>query len=248
MTTPSRITFLVFLVLAGCVAAVCAQPVTPPPVPEGVEISLVGLGSLPSSVKIAEGARTLEASVQSSGKGPSFHHKGGSPLVFFREVKDAQGNLKRETIASVVYPPEWKKMLVVLLADSRHPGEGLFAAQAFDDSSEGFPAGSARIFNFFKTTLAANSGDALEQVPPGQSRLMRLSGARARVWLKLARQGPTEWELLPTFVTQFSPDRRLLLFLYETKGDDGQIERIYRNIPEVAPPPSVPVAPAAGVR
>lgn len=243
MITLSRLFLLVCLALAGGFVAVRAQPAAAPAASEGVEISIVGLGQMPSVVKIADGPRALEAPVQSSGKGAPFRHKGGSPLVFFREVKDAEGRLRRETVATVEYPPEWKRMLVVLLADARRPGQDAFTAQVFDDGAEGFPAGTARVFNFFRTTLAANSGDALEQVPSGQSRLMRLSGARARVWLKLARQGPTEWELLPTFVTQFSPDRRLLLFLYETKGEDGQVERIYRNIPEVAPAPSSPAAP-----
>lgn len=234
MTMISRVLFFVCL---GCLPSGVAlsQPLPVEP-PAGMEISLVGLGELPPAVKIAEGTRVLEVAVPPDGRGASFHYRGKPPLVFFREVTDTEGKVRRVPIATVEYSSAWKKTLVVLLSAGR-TAEGVnFTAQAFDDSAEGFPAGHARLFNFFRSTLAANSGDGVEQVPPRGSQLIALKGARARVWMKLAVQRPDSWEVLPTFVTQVAPNTRLLIFAYEAPGDGGAMERTYRSISEVIAP------------
>ncbi|GEM_PF-4153127 len=231
MTPLSRIPFLVCL---GCLSlgVAISQPL-PAESPAGLEISLVGLGELPPTVKIADGTRVLEVAVPSSGRGDPFFYRARTPLVFFREVADAEGKVQRVPIATVECSPAWEKALVVLVANGRTAGDLVFTAQAFDDGSEGFPVGHARLFNFFRSTLAVNSGGGLEQVPAFQSRLVALSGSRARVWMKLAVQRPENWEVLPTFVTQVAPNTRLLIFAYEAPGDGGAMERTYRSIAEV---------------
>lgn len=210
--------------------------------PAGLEISLVGLGDLPPVVKIADGTRVLDAAVPPSGRGDPFYYRGKTPLVFFREVTDAEGKVQRVPIATVEYPPAWRKALVVLVSGGRKAEVRDFSAEAFDDSAEGFPAGYARLFNFYRNTLAVNSGDGLEQVPARQSRLIALKGARARVWMKLAVQRPADWEVLPTFVTQVAPNTRLLIFAYEAPGDGGGMERTCRSIAETVATDDPPAA------
>lgn len=237
MTTLSRILFWVCL---GCppLGVATGQPL-PPEAAVGLEISLVGLGDLPPLVKIADGTRVLEVAVPPSGRGDAFHYRARTPLVFFREITDAEGKVQRVPIATVEYSPAWKKALVVLVSGG-HTAEGwTFTGQAFDDSAEGFPSGYARLFNFYRNTLAVNSGDGLEQVPSRQSRLIALKGSRARVWMKLAVQRPANWEVLPTFVTQVGPNTRLLIFAYEAPGDGGGMERTCRSISEVIMPEQV---------
>lgn len=231
------LSLILSLLLLGALPAadVCAQAAGPA-IPEGIEISLVGLGDLPTSVKIADGSRVIETAVPPDGRGSPFYYRGKTPLVFFRETTDAEGKLRRVPVATVEYSPLWKKALVVLVAAGRTGETRDFTAQAFDDGSEGFPAGHARLFNFYRGALAANSGDGVEQVPPRQSRLIALKGSRARVWMKLAVQRPESWEVLPTFVTQVAPNTRLLIFAYEAPGDGGAMDRTYRCISEAIPP------------
>ncbi|MFA6960146.1 MAG: hypothetical protein WC205_05285 [Opitutaceae bacterium] len=209
------------------------------PAPAELEISLVGLGDLPPSVKIADGTRVLEISVPASGRGDPVYYRGKNPLVFFRETTDAEGKTRRVPVATVEFSPAWKKALVVLVSAGRKGGDWNFTGQAFDDSAEGFPTDYARLFNFYRSTLAVNSGDGLEQVPPRESRLIALKGSRARVWMKLAVQRPASWEVLPTFVTQVAPNTRLLIFAYEAPGDGGGMERTYRSISEVIAPEQI---------
>lgn len=222
--------FLLFFPLV--VVAAPGQPVAAGEA-AGVEISLVGLGDLPAAVKVADGRGTLDIGVPASGRGASFRYRGASPLVFFREMTDAEGQIRRVPIATVEYPAGWKKMLIVLISGGHTGEDWRFDAQAFDDSAEGFPAGHARVFNFYQTTLALNNGGEVAQVPPRQSRLVALRGAGKRVWMKMAVQRAAEWETLPAFVTQVAPDSRLLVFAYEAPGDAGRIERTYRSISEV---------------
>ena len=231
MTTFSRLLSFVGLLLL-VVGVGRGQPAAPEDM-GGVEISLVGLGEFPSSVKIAFGKRVLDVGVPSSGKGPAFRYRGASPLVFFREVTDAEGKVQRVPIATVEYPAAWKKVLIVLISGGHTADGWTFGAQAFDDSREGFPVGHARIFNFYPGTLALNSGGDVAQVPSRQSRLVKLQGAKSRVWMKVALQRESRWETLPAFVTQVAPGSRLLIFAYEEAGDAGRVECTYRTIAEV---------------
>ncbi|HEY9247828.1 MAG TPA: hypothetical protein VIO38_01800 [Rariglobus sp.] len=226
MTTLSRILFFVCL---GCLSSGAALSQPPAAEERGVEISLVGLGALPERVKIADGKRGRDVSVPASGRGQPFRHTGAPHLVFVREETDAEGNVRLVPVAEVTFSPAWKKVLVVLMS----AGQGRFNAQAFDDSAEGFPPGFARVFNFYKSTLAVNNGAGLAEIAPGASELMQLHGARTRMWMKVAVRRPQEWELLPTFVTQVAPNTRLLLFAYEAPGDEGVMEQRYRSITEV---------------
>lgn len=237
MPTLSRILLFVGL---GCFwpGVAWSEPLPAEP-SAGLEISLVGLGELPPAVKIADGTRVLDVAVPPDGRGAPFYYRGKPPLVFFREVTDAEGKVHRVPVATVEYAPAWKKSLVVLVSGGRTAEGWNFTGQAFDDSAEGFPSGYARLFNFYRNTLAVNSGDGLEQVPARGSRLIALKGSRARVWMKLAVQRPANWEVLPTFVTQVAPNTRLLIFAYEAPGDGGGMERTCRSISEVIVPEQV---------
>lgn len=199
----------------------------------GVEVALVGLGELPSSVKIADGSRTLDVGVPVGGKGAAFRYRGPSPLVFFREEPDAEGKVRRVPVASAEFSPGWGKALVVLVATGRDAAGPRFVAQAFDDSAEGFPAGRARVFNFHAGTLALNNGGRVAQVPTRESRLVEFNLTGNRLWMKVALERAGRWEPLPAIVTQVAPSSRLLIFAYEERGDAARVERTYRTISEI---------------
>lgn len=199
----------------------------------GVEIALVGLGELPVAVKIADGSRVLDIGVPVGGKGPAFRYRGPSPLVFFREEIDAEGAARRVPVSSAEFSPGWGRVLVVLVATGRDAAGHRFAAQAFDDSAAGFPAGHARVFNFHAGTLALNSGGQVARVPARESRLIGFNAARNRLWMEVALERAGQWEPLPAIVTQVAPGSRLLVFAYEERGDAARVERTYRTISEI---------------
>lgn len=220
------------LLALGLLIVVPSRAQSAPPAP-GVEVSLVGLGALPSSVKVADGNRVLELGVPAGGKGAPFRYRGASPLVFFREVTDAEGAVRRVPVASADFTASWGRTMVVLVATGKDAHGPTFAARAFDDSAEGFPAGHARVFNFYPDTLALNNGGRTAQVPARESRMVALDVAGSRVWMKLALQRADSWEALPPLITQVAPGMRLLVFAYAERGDAGRVENTCRTIAEL---------------
>lgn len=224
-----------FICLCFMFGSVCLRAQAPVPEEKGISISLVGLGYLPSTVKIVDGSRILNVEVPASGRGQVFKYRGSSPLVFVQEIKNALGKVSLVPVANVAFAPTMSKMLVVLVSKGRSGEEWRFTAQGFDDTIAGFPAGHARVFNFYQTVLAVNSGPEIVQIEAGQSQLVPMRGSRARIWMKVAVRRPAEWEILPTFITQVAPNTRILLFAYEAPDHEGTLQRIYRSISEIAP-------------
>ena len=216
-----------------------AQP-APDPEPNGVSISIVGLGDLPGALRFQQGGKVMNAGIPAGGRGVSFHYKGPAPLVLFEELVDAAGKITRVPRATASYPAEWKKVLLVLL-----PGDtkdGMLRAFTFDDSREGFPPDHVRLFNFYFSAVAVSANGTIDQIEPGTSKLLALPArdSLGRIWMKLAALRGGHWEVLPTWITQSPSSARLLMFAYEQRNEGGALIPVYRTLTEVVPPEEAP--------
>ena len=201
----------------------------------GIQMSVVGLGSLPPALFFQDEGKIVTIPLPKSGRGAEIRYKGLSPLVLFQETTDAQGKKIRVTKATVTYSPDWKKVLVVLISDGNP--DDLFKAMAFDDSNEGFPSEHVRLFNFFPTKVAISADGGITQLEMGESQLLPFPTRDhyGRIWMKLAALRSGKWEILPIYITQIKANMRLLMFAYEQRTESGSMETIYRTITEIVP-------------
>jgi len=200
----------------------------------GITLSVVGLGELPPSLLYKDGGRTLALDIPTSGRGAPVAYGGSPPLVLFKEVVDATGNKTTVPVATVEFSPSWTRVLAVLVSGGK--ADSPIRALAFDDGAAGFPAGYARLFNFYASDIAVSNNGRISEVASGKSALLPLVNHSGRAWMKLATRNGAGWSSLPTFVTQIKPDDRLLVFAYEIRTESG-IQQVYRTITQNLPPP-----------
>lgn len=198
------------------IASSCRLALAQPP-PTAVDVSLVGLGRMPSTLLLQSGNGDLSPVAAPTGiRSPLVRYRGDSPLRFFTETRDAEGNVVRIPAATIPYQTGWEKVLVVLSA-SPHGAPEPLRGQTFDDGPAGFPADHVRVFNLYPVPLAIRAGtnDPL-QLAPGQSTLLPLSvdpTRRAFVQLALLKEG--RWQALSPLGTDVVPNMRILAFVYE---------------------------------
>lgn len=227
--------------LAACLFAAASSAKADdaePAAASGVSISIVGLGELPASLRFQQGGKVLNAPIPAGGRSAAFRYTGGTPLVLFEEVTDAEGKVMRVPRATAAFSEDWKQILLVLL-----PGDNpaaMLRPFTFDDSREAFPPEHVRLFNFYFSAVAVSANGTIDQIEAGTSKLLPLPprDSLGRIWMKMAALRNGRWEVLPTWITQCPPSARLLTFAYEQRNGAGDLMPVYRTISETPPPPA----------
>lgn len=95
-------------------------------------------------------AKPVALMLQSSNRSGDYVYKGTSPLEFFTETKELDGQLKRRLMASAELPEKANEVFVVLFQNPNHAEAkdvAPFKAHFFDVSTKSVPSGSLMLLN-----------------------------------------------------------------------------------------------------
>jgi hypothetical protein len=145
-----------------------------------------------------------------------YRYRGPSPLVFYREVTDPDGVIRRRTLAEVDIANGSRNLLILALPRDNGNRNG-FTTLTLADSLDTFPFNSFRIINFSSTRIASQLGDTREVLDPREEKIIKVSITEPRmVPFRLASYDPdsSQWsETSSTSVPFFGISRVLCLVM-----------------------------------
>lgn len=147
-----------------------------------------------------------------------YRYQGPSPLVFYREVTDPDGVIRRRTLAEVdISNGNGSRNLLILALPRDEGNRNGFTTLTLADSLDAFPFNSFRIINFSSTRIASQLGDTREVLDPREEKIIEVSITEPRmVPFRLASYDPnsSQWtETSSTSVPFFGISRVLCLVM-----------------------------------
>ena len=179
---------------------------------------------------------------QTWGRSEFYQAEAAEKVVFFKQVKAADGRMLRTVVAEAAL--EGKTGLLLFLF-SKQPDGQLKVNVAEDDTAQ-FPAGSYRFVNISSSPIMVAAGTARASIAPGESKVLtsRPDAATHGVNVRLATATGEASQMIYADVWLWSADARTLVYASDTGNPQVPVD--LKRITENArfDKENAPVAPA----
>ena len=141
----------------------------------------------------------------------SFFYRGSTPLVFYKEVTGAEGEVIYQPLVRVQLGKPGRKLIVIVRNET-----GALQAFTFDMNEEIFLPGTVRLLNFSKQVVRGKIAENMVMVPTMKMHDFRVEGESRKFLVSLILAASDGEELYLIEKRRFSTSRngRKILFIY----------------------------------